>query len=399
MQERLREIREHIHSHPEISNREEKTAEYIAGVLEEAGLEVTRGIAGHGLTGLLKGGKPGPVVAARADMDALALPVPENTGLAYASEVTTEVGGEKVHVMHACGHDVHMTSVLGAALELAPRAAELPGTIKFVFQPAEEGPPPGEDGGAGMMVREGVLKDPDVQAIFALHVWPDLDVGQVGWNPGGCFASAERLRIKIIGEQTHAAYPWRGTDPIVIASQVVLALQAVHGRQIDARVPSVISISMIRGGSTWNILPGEVLLSGTVRTYSEEMRQEIRERIHRTLEGVTAAAGASFEVLEYKRIAPVTMNHPELTPKAVESLRRTVGEANVHQVVPTMGAEDFGYFAGEIPGFYFRLGARTPGKESFPPLHSPEFAPDQGACEVGVKTMVQLVTDYLERGA
>ena len=399
MQERLREIREHIHRHPEVSNREERTAEYIGGLLEEAGIEVTRGIAGHGLVGLLKGGKPGPCVAARADMDALALPVAEDTGLAYASEAKTEIDGETFNVMHACGHDVHMTSVLGAALQLAPRAAGMPGTIKFVFQPAEEGPPPGEDGGAGMMVREGALKDPDVEAIFALHVWPDLDVGQVGWNPGGCFASAERLRIKIIGKQTHAAYPWRGTDPIVVASQVILALQAIHARQLDARIPSVISISMIRGGSTWNILPGEVLLSGTVRTYSEPIRQEIRERIKATLDGVTAAAGASYEMLEYKRIAPVTTNHPELTPQAVESLGRAVGEANVHQVVPTMGAEDFGYFTDEIPGFYFRLGARPPGHDSFPPLHSPQFAPDQGACEVGVATMVQLVTDYLGRGA
>ena len=396
--DKIRQIREELHARPELSNREVATAKYVVGHLEEARIEVKTGIAGHGVIGLLQGGKPGPVVAVRADMDALPLPVPEATGLPFASRETAEVGGQKVHVMHACGHDVHMAVGLGTAMELAERKAEIPGTVKFIFQPAEEGPPSGEDGGAGLMEREGALKDPDVSAIFALHVWPDLDVGTVGWTSGGTFASAERFRIEIQGRQTHAAYPWKGVDPIVVASQVILALQTINSRQVDARVPSVVSVAMIRGGSNWNIIPQEVTLGGTVRAYSEDARVQIRESVERILKGVTGSAGASYEILEYDQIAPVTVNDPDLTTRSVPSLEKAVGEENVRNILPTMGAEDFAYFAQKIPGFYFRLGARPKGRREFPALHSPEFAPDPGSLEVGVKAMVQLVLDYLQRG-
>ncbi|MCZ6603120.1 MAG: amidohydrolase [Planctomycetota bacterium] len=397
MMEKVHQIREELHAHPEISNREEKTAEYIARHLEEAGLEVTRGIAHTGVIGILKGGKPGPVVAARADMDALPLPVPESTGFPFASNVTIERGGEKSHVMHACGHDVHMAIGLGTAMVLAARKDELPGTVKFIFQPAEEGPPPGEDGGAGMMEREGVLKDPDVSAIFALHVWPDLDVGTIGYNAGGSLAAVERIRIKIIGKQTHAAYPWKGVDPIVLASQAILALQTIHSRQVDAREPSIITIGVIRGGSRWNIIPGDVVLEGTVRTYSEETRADIRAKVERTLKGVTESAGGTYQILEYSLITPVTVNDPDLTEKSVPSLEKAAGKENVVKVLPTLGGEDFAYFARKVPGFYFRLGVRPKGQKDFPPLHSPNFGPDAGSLEVGVKAMVQLLDDYLIR--
>lgn len=395
--EEVKRIREELHAHPELSNRELETGRRIASHLEEAGLEVRTGIAGNGVIGLLKGGRPGPTVAVRADMDALPMPVPEATGLPFASRVTAEVGGEKVHVMHACGHDVHMAVGLGAATVLAGRRGKLPGTVKFIFQPAEEGPPSGEDGGAGLMVREGVLEDPKVSAIFALHVWPELEVGTFGYASGGTFASAERLKIKISGKQTHAALPWCGVDPILVAAQAIQALQAIHSRQIDPRYPSVISISTIRGGSNWNIIPSEVILGGTVRTYSEDARSQIRQAIERTLEGVTGSAGASFEIVEYDLIAPVTVNDPDLTARSVPSLEKVVGKEKVLGIVPTMGAEDFGYFSREVPGFYYRLGVRPKGVEEFPSIHSPDFAPDSGCLEVGVNGMVQLVCDYLER--
>ena len=397
MMEKVHRIREEIHAHPEISNREVKTAATIANHLKEMGIEVKTGIAKTGVIGLLKGGKAGPVVAARADMDALPLPVPESTGLPYASKVQTEMGDRKVHVMHACGHDVHMAVGLGTAMALSERKADLPGTVKFIFQPAEEGPPPGEDGGAGMMVREGALEDPAVSAIFALHVWPDMDVGTLGYTSGGALASVERIRIKIVGKQTHAAYPWDGVDPIVMASQVILALQTIHSRQIDTRDPSVVTIGVVQGGSRWNIIPPEVILEGTVRTYSEKARSEIRVRVERTLRGITESAGGSHEILEYSQVAPVTMNDPDLTEASVPSLEKAAGEGNVRAVLPTLGGEDFAYFAQKIPGFYFRLGARPKGQKEFPPLHSPDFAPDSGCLEVGVKAMTQLILDYLNR--
>jgi amidohydrolase len=358
---------------------------------------VERGIAGHGVLGTLTGGKPGPTIAARADMDALALPVPEATGLPFASKVKTEVGGQEVHVMHACGHDVHMAAILGTALTLAEQRADLPGTVKFLFQPAEEGPPVGEEGGAKLMVEEGFLEKHGIQAIFALHVWPNLDVGTVGYEAGGFFASADRIRIRIRGSQTHAAYPWQGTDAIVAAAQAILALQTIHSRQLDARQPSVISIAMIRGGSSWNVLPEEVDLAGTIRTYSEDVQAEIRERIERTLKGITEASGTSYEILEYASIAPVTTNDPELTERCGESLREVLGSENVRKVLPTLGGEDFGYFTRKIPGFYYRVGGRPAGRTDFPPLHSPEFGPDRGAVDVGVKTMTRILLDHLRR--
>ena len=388
------EIRHRLHQNPELSNRETQTAAFVADYLKKLGLEVRTGIAKTGVVGILKGGKPGPVVAVRADMDAL--PVIEQTDLPFKSTKKDTFLGQEVGVAHACGHDVHTSVQLGVAKVLKSLQADLPGTVVFVFQPAEEGPPPGEEGGADLMLKEGVFKDVKPAAIFALHAFPDLQVGQVGYNPGPTMAAVDQFVAKVKGKQAHGAWPQLSVDPIVMASQVVLALQTIRSRNLPPLEPSVITVGIFRGGERFNIIPGEVHLEGTVRTYNEQVRADVERRMREILDGITRAGGGTFE-LDYKKNAPATVNEPELTRTSAALLARSMGAGNVKVVEPSMGGEDFAYFANEIPGFYYRLGVVAPGTTSGG-LHTPTFRADDSSVAAGMKSMSRLLVDWLSQG-
>ncbi len=384
------ELRHKIHLNPELSNRETQTAALVAEYLKGLGLEPRTGIAKTGVVALLKGGKPGPLIAVRADMDAL--PVTEETDLPFRSTKRDTFLGQEVGVAHACGHDVHTTALLGTAAVLAAVRQDLPGSILFIFQPAEEGPPPGEKGGASLMLEEGVFKDKPVAA-FALHSFPDLEVGQIGYNAGPTYAAVDQFRIKIKGKQSHGAYPHQSIDPIVIGSEAVMMLQTLRSRYLPPLEPSVITVGIFRGGERFNIIPGEVTLEGTVRTYNKAVQDEIERRMREMLDGITRANGASFE-LEYQRNAPATVNDPALSQAVQPLLERILGAGNVKIVEPTMGGEDFAYFANVVPGFYYRLGVVKPGTTSGG-LHTPTFRADDSAVPVGIRTMSRLLADYL----
>jgi amidohydrolase len=388
----LIEIRHKIHQNPELGYRETATAALVAERLRTLGFEVRTGVGKTGVVALLKGGRPGPVVAVRADMDAL--PVTEETDFPYRSTKRDTYLGQEVGVAHACGHDIHTTVQLGVAEVLASLQADLPGTAKFIFQPDEEGPPPGERGGAELMLAEKTLEEPRPAAIFALHSFPDVAVGQVAFNEGPTMAAVDEFTIKIRGKQSHGAYPHLSVDPVVTAAQVILALQTIRSRNLPATEPSVVTVGIVRGGERFNIIPGEVLLSGTVRTYHEETRGTIERRMREIVDGTTKAAGASFE-MDYKKNAPATVNDPALSRAARPALERAVGKANVLDALPTMGGEDFAYFANVIPGFYYRLGTLKPGTTSGG-LHTPTFRGDDSAIAVGVRTMSRALVDYLQ---
>ena len=391
VEDRIIQIRHHIHQNPELSNREFETAKLVADHLRALGLEIRTGIAHTGVVGILRGGQPGPVVAVRADMDAL--PVTEDTPYPFKSTVRTTYLGQEVGVSHACGHDIHTAVQLGVASTLVAVRDELPGTVKFIFQPAEEGPPPGEEGGAQLMVEEGVLEDPRPQAIFGLHTNPGLDVGQIGYTVGPALASSDHFRITIEGQQSHGAAPHRSIDPVVMASQAVMAFQTIRSRNLDPLQPSVISVGIIRGGERFNIIPAQVHLEGTVRTYSAEVRDTIQRRLDEILAGVTAAGGGGYK-LDYERGTPPTINDTTLTRTMVPTLQRVVGAANVRLLDPIMAAEDFAYFANEVPGFYFSLGTTKPGTTSGW-NHTPDFMADDSSIPVGIRAMSNLVLDYL----
>lgn len=386
------ELRHQIHQNPELGNRELETAALVAKHLRALGLEVRTGVAHTGVVAVLRGGRPGPVVAVRADMDAL--PVTERTDLPFRSTKRDTYLGQEVGVAHACGHDIHTTVQLGVASVLAALRKDLPGTVKFIFQPAEEGPPPGERGGAELMIEEGVLESPAPSAIFGLHSWPEGRVGQVGYTPGPALAAVDHFIIQIRGRQSHGAYPHLGVDPIVMASQAVMALQTIRSRNLPPLEPSVVTVGIIRGGERFNIIPEAVHLEGTVRTYNEEVRNEVERRMREILDGITGAGGGSYE-LDYRRNAPAVINDPALSAKMRPTLQRVVGPENVIDSEPTMGGEDFAYFANAIPGFYFWLGVVKPGTTSGG-LHTPEFRGDDSAIPVGIRTMTHLVLDYLE---
>jgi amidohydrolase len=392
----LTEIRHQIHQNPELSNREEKTAALVADYLRKLGLEVQTGIARTGVVAILKGGKPGPVIAVRADMDAL--PVTEQTSLPFASKVRATFLGQDVGVMHACGHDIHTAVQLGVASVLAAMKGELPGTIKFIFQPAEEGPPPGEAGGASLMVKEGVLQNPKPQAIFALHMMSEMTVGEVGYFEGPALAASDTWEVKIVGKQAHGARPELSIDPIVTAAEFALALQTIRSRNLAGSEPGVVTIGAIHGGQRQNIIPTDVTLLGTVRTFRSEMSALIEQRMRTILKGVTEANGATGEVTRYERGAPATINDLTLTRESVPALERALGKDHVSRIPPAMVSEDFSFFANEIPGFYFRLGQVKPGTTSGD-HHTPTFVADDSAIPVGVKTMSYLLLDYLTRHA
>jgi amidohydrolase len=386
-------IRHAIHRNPELGNRERETAALVAEHLRALGLdEVRTGVAHTGVVGVLRGGRPGPVVAVRADMDAL--PVTEATGLPFASTKRGEYGGQEVGLMHACGHDVHTAVGLGTASVLADLRAELPGTVVFLFQPAEEGAPPGERGGAALMLEEGAFDDPPPEAAFALHALPSLEVGEVGYTPGPAMAASDHWEAKIRGRQAHGAQPQESVDPVVMAAQAVMALQTIRSRNLSALDDGVVTVGIVRGGERHNIIPGEVHLEGTVRTFDPAVQDLIERRMREILDGVTRAGGGSF-TLEYDRGYPVTVNDPELSRRMGATLARVVGDESVRVLPPTTGAEDFSYFAQRVPGFYFRLGTTRPGGESGG-LHTPTFTADDSAIPVGIRAMTSLVLAYLQ---
>ncbi|MBT8461269.1 MAG: amidohydrolase [Gemmatimonadetes bacterium] len=390
--------RRDIHENPELGNREFRTADMVATHLRSLGLdEVRMNVAHTGVVGVLRGGRPGRVVGLRADMDAL--PVTELADVPFASTVTAEYNGQEVGVMHACGHDAHTAALMGAASVLAGMREELAGTAVFLFQPAEEGAPAGEQGGAELMIAEGAVEGPRPDAYFGLHTSP-FPTGLIGWRSGGIMASADEFTITVIGTQTHGAAPEMGVDPIVVASQIVLALQTIPSRQVAATDPVVLTVGKIQGGVRFNIIPDTVKLDGTIRTHDPAVQDDVHARIRRTAESIAAGAGATAEV-EIRRLYPVTYNDPVLTASSLESLRRVVGEAGLIQIPPLMVAEDFSFFAREAPGFYFMLGVNAPGVASGEAAsnHSPYFYVNEDALAIGVRAMATLAVDYLGRGS
>jgi amidohydrolase len=385
------EVRHKLHLNPELSNREAQTSEMVAAHLRSLGLEPRTGVAKYGVVALLQGGKPGPLIAVRADMDAL--PVVEQTDLPFASKKKDTFLGQEVGVAHACGHDVHTSVLMGTASVLAAIRKDLPGSVLFIFQPAEEGPPPGERAGAELMLAEGVFAKGKPSAVFALHSFPDLPVGQVGFNPGPTMAEVDQFRITLTGKQAHGAYPQLAVDPVVMAAEAILELQTIHSRNVPAFDPSVLTVGIVRGGERFNIIPGEVHLEGTVRTYKKEVRDLIERRMREIMDGITRGNGGSFE-MEYKSNAPPTVNDPELAARVRPLLERIVGADNVKIVEPSMAGEDFAYFANQAPGFFFRLGVVAPGTTSGG-LHTPTFRADDSAVPAGIRIMSRLLVDYL----
>jgi amidohydrolase len=386
------ELRHHFHQHPELSNREFETARIVAAHLEMLGLdEIRTGVAHTGVVGILEGARPGPVVAVRADMDAL--PVTEDTPYPFKSTVRTTYLGKEVGVSHACGHDVHTAILLGVASVLTSMRDELPGTVMFIFQPAEEGPPPGEDGGASLMIREGVLENPQPAAIFALHTNPGLEVGHVGYTSGPIYASSDHFRITIHGQQSHGAAPHLSVDPIVMASQAVSAFQTIRSRNLSPLEPSVLSVGIFRSGERFNIIPAEVYMEGTVRAYNPDVQDTIEHRMDEILAGITQAAGGTYE-FTYSRGAPPTVNDAQLAQRAARVMARVLGDENVHVLEPFMAAEDFAFFANLVPGFYFTLGTTKPGTTSGW-NHAPNFMADDTSVPVGMRVMANLLLDYL----
>jgi amidohydrolase len=388
--------RRDIHEHPELSNRETRTAEIVANHLRSLGLEVRTGVAHTGVVGVLKGGKPGPVVALRADMDAL--PVTEEVDVPFASKVRTTYNGQDVGVMHACGHDTHTAMLMGVAEILAGMRKDLPGTVKFIFQPAEEGAPAGERGGAALMIEEGALDDPKPSAIFGLHVLP-FPAGDIRYRPGGIMASADAFRIIVRGRQTHGAQPWNGIDPIVVASQIVLGLQTITSRQVDLTAgPDVITVGAINGGVRFNIIPDSVVMQGTIRTFDTAVRNDIHQRIRRTAESIAQSAGATAQVV-IDTFTAVTYNDPALTQQVLPTLREVAGANHVTLTPPITPAEDFSRYQQRIPGVFFFLGITPPGTDpaEAAPNHSPRFFVDEAALPTGVRAMAHLAVDYLSR--
>ena len=385
------DLRHQIHQYPELGNREFKTAKLVAEHLRSLGIEVGTDIAYTGVVGVLKGNKPGPVVAVRADMDAL--PVTEETDLPFKSTVKTTYLDKEVGVMHACGHDIHTSVQLGVASVLASMKRSLPGTVKFIFQPAEEGPPPGEEGGAELMLKEGVFDNPKPSAVFGLHTHAALEVGELGLTIGPAMAAVDQFIITIKGKQSHGAYPHKSVDPIIMATEVVTAFQTIRSRSLSPLEPSVVTVGIIRGGERFNIIPEEVHLEGTVRTYDPEVQDMVEKRMNEILKGITLAYGGSFE-LNYDRGTPATINNPELCKQMIPTLERVVGKNNLKMMDPVMGGEDFAIFANEVPGIYYRLGVVKPGTTSGW-IHTPTFRADDSCLEVGIRAMSNMVVDYL----
>ena len=387
--------RHDIHQNPELSNREFRTAGIVADHMRNLGFDrVETGIAHTGVVGTLVGGKPGPVVALRADMDAL--PVLEQTGSPFASTARGMYNGQDVPVMHACGHDTHVAMLMGAAEVLAKHRDRISGTIKFFFQPAEEGPPAGENGGARMMIDEGILDGPDApEAIIGLHAWPG-DSGTLMYRSGGFMAAADNLQINVTGVQTHGSSPWLGVDPIYVAAQIVTAIQGIPSRHLDiTNSPAVITIGSIHGGVRGNIIPDRVEMLGTIRTFDVGIREELHAKLRSTVNAIAEANGASAEVI-LEGYAPVTGNHPELLRKMMPTLNWAAGNENVNESTLITGAEDFSFFQERMPGLFLMLGINDPSvpRSDRPSNHSPFFIAEDSALMTGVRTLVGFALDY-----
>ena len=389
--------RRDFHQHPELSNREQRTAGVVAEELRRMGLEPKTGIAHHGVTAIIRGGRPGPKIALRADMDAL--PVAERSGLPFASKATAQYRGETVGVMHACGHDAHTGILLGVAKALVAMRDTLPGEVMLVFQPAEEGPPPGEDGGAQMMLAEGIFDDFKPEAVFGLHVFSTVQAGQIGVRGGPLMAASDRFSIKVIGRQTHGSRPWGGVDPIVAAAELIGSAQTIVSRRTDvAKLPAVVTFGAIKGGIRYNIIPDDVEMVGTIRTFDAGMREKIFADLHNVSEHVAAAHGARAEVnLPEGEGNPATINDPALTAKMLPSLQAVVGAQNVYEPPLQMGSEDFSLFGQKAPAMFFFVGSTAKGIDpaTAPSNHSPEFSLDESALDVGLRALLQVSLDYL----
>ena len=389
------EWRHHIHQNPELSNREFKTAEYVAAHLKSLGIEVQTGIAHTGVVGILKGKKSGKVVALRADMDAL--PVVERNDLPYKSEVTSVFNGQETGVMHACGHDTHVAILMGVA-EVLSKNRNFPGTVKFIFQPAEEGPPPGEEGGAKLMVKEGVLQNPKVDAIFGLHINSGTHVGKITYKPGGMMAASQRFVINVKGKQAHGSTPWQSVDPIVTSAQIINGLQTLISRESElTEEGAVISVGSIHSGIRFNIIPESLEMIGTIRTLDKDMKELIRKRMQEMVPAIAQAYRAEATVT-IQDGADITFNNEALTEKMIPTLERVAGNENVYEINAITGAEDFSYFQNEVPGLFFFLGG-TPldMKESDAPSHhTPSFIVDDASMKLGVKALSNLAVDFLK---
>ncbi|MFV8334167.1 amidohydrolase [Flavobacterium sp. GSP14] len=388
--------RRDFHQNPELGNREFKTAEKIAAHLRSLGIEVQIGIAKTGVVGILRGSKPGPVIALRADIDAL--PVKERTAISFASKVEGEYNGKTVPVMHACGHDTHTAILMGTAEILASIKSELKGTVKFIFQPAEEGPPEGEEGGAKLMVKEGVLENPKVEAIFGLHINAQTEVGKIKYRSRGTMAASDWFTIKIKGKQTHGAYPWLGIDPIATAAQMIMGIQTIVSRNVNiAESPAVISVGQINAGVRSNVIPEELMMTGTIRSLDVKVQKMLHSRLKQVVTSIAESAGATAEV-NITNQTLITYNDPILTEKMIPTLEATAGKENVSITPAVTGAEDFSYYQEKIPGLYFFLGGAPKGKpiSETAPHHTPDFYIDESGFLLGMKVLSNLKIDYME---
>jgi amidohydrolase len=387
--------RRDIHEHPELGNNEFRTAKLIADHLRSLGMEVKEKVGKTGVVGILKGSKPGPCIGLRADMDGL--PVVERVDLPFASKVKSTYNGKEVGVMHACGHDTHVAILMSVAEILAGMKNELKGTVKFIFQPAEEGPPEGEEGGAPLMINEGVLNDPKVDVMFGLHIGAETEVGKINYRSGGIMAASDWFTIKVKGKQTHGSQPWGGIDPVAVSAQIINGLQTIVSRQIDlTKNPAVISVSTVNGGVRSNIIPEEVIMTGTIRTLDTAMQNQIHAKIKLTASKIAEASGATAEtIIDTKTL--VTYNDPALTKQMLSSFVKTAGEENVIEIPPITGAEDFSYFAEKVPSVFFFIGGKQKGidpKKVFP-HHTPDFWIDESGMKTGIKAFCNLVFDYM----
>jgi amidohydrolase len=388
--------RRDFHQNPELGNREFKTAEKIAAHLRSLGIEVQTGVAKTGVVGILKGGKPGPVVALRADIDAL--PIKERVNIPFASKAEGEYNGKKVPVMHACGHDTHIAILMGTAEILASMKSDLKGTVKFIFQPAEEGPPEGEEGGAKLMVEEGVLENPKVDVIFGLHINAQTEVGKIKYRTKGTMAASDWFTIKIKGKQTHGAYPWLGIDPIVTAAQIIMGIQTIVSRNVNiTESAAVISVGQINAGVRSNVIPEELTMTGTIRSLDAKVQDMMHSRLKQVVNSIAESAGASADI-NITNQTLITYNDPLLTEKMVPTLEATAGKDNVYITPAVTGAEDFSYYQEKIPGLYFFLGGAPKGKpiSETAPHHTPDFYIDESGFVLGMKVLSNLTVDYME---
>ena len=389
------EWRRDIHQNPELGNREFKTAEKIAKHLKSLGIEVQTGVAHTGVVGLLKGNEAGKVVALRADIDAL--PVIERNDLPYKSTVTSEFLGEKVGVMHACGHDTHTAILMGVAEVLSKNKDKIKGTIKFIFQPSEEGPPPGEEGGALLMVKEGVMENPKVDAIFGLHINSQTPIGVIKYKSGGTMAAAQSFTIKVKGKQSHGSQPWSGVDPILISAKIIDGLQTIISRETNlTNEAAVITVGKIKSGVRFNIIPESAEMIGTIRTLDYDMKDKLNERMIEMVETIAKAYGGTA-TCEIKDATDITYNEPALVDQMLPTMKRVAGDANVQTQKAITGAEDFSYFQKEAPGFFFFLGGMTPGNTESFPHHTPDFKIDDSGLILGVRTLTEMSLDYLNQ--